>query len=70
MLVNGERMKKSSRITGLILALVGVMLLLSILGNPRIEDLRGVDIVKLIACGLLFGVGLVGLMGRLALPEK
>ena len=63
-------MRKSSRITGLLLAVMGVMVLLSDLGKPRIAALHGSDIVSLTAVGGLFGVGFVGLIGRLRLPEK
>jgi hypothetical protein len=54
----------------LLLAVMGVMVLLSDLGRPRIAALHGSDIVSLTACGGLFGVGFVGLIGRLRLPEK
>jgi hypothetical protein len=58
-------MKKSSRFTGLVLALLGVMVLLNNLGKPRIEALHGSDVWGLIASGMCLGVGFVGLMGRL-----
>lgn len=58
-------MKKSSRFTGLALALMGAMVLLNNLGKPRVEALHGSDILGLIACGMLLGIGFVGLMGRL-----
>ena len=58
-------MKKSSRFTGLVLALLGAMVLLNNLGKPRVEALHGVDVLGLVASGMLFGVGFVGLMGRL-----
>jgi hypothetical protein len=41
------------------------MVLLNNLGKPRVEALHGADIVGLIACGMLFGIGFVGLIGRL-----
>ena len=58
-------LKKSSRFTGLVLALLGVMKLLNDLGKPRVEALHGVDILGLVASGMLLGIGFVGLVGRL-----
>jgi hypothetical protein len=58
-------LKKSSRFTGLVLALLGAMKLLNDLGKPRVEALHGVDVFGLVAAGMLLGVGFVGLMGRL-----
>lgn len=58
-------LKKSSRFTGLVLALLGAIKLLNDLGKPRVEALHGVDVLGLVASGMLFGVGFVGLMGRL-----
>ena len=63
-------MKKISRFTGLFLALMGVMVLHSDLSNPRIAALHGSDIVSLTAVGMLFGVGFVGLIGRLRIPSS
>ncbi len=63
-------MQKSSRIVGLFLLLFGFMFLTSWLGHPRIKMLHGVDIVGLTGGGACLGVGFVGLMGRLRLPEK
>ncbi len=58
-------MHNSSRLTGLILALLGVMVLLNNLGKPRIESLHGSDVLGLVASGVCFGVAFVGLIGRL-----
>ena len=58
-------MKKSSRLTGLVLTLVGAMVLLNNLGKPRVEALHGSDVLGLVAAGMLLGIGLIGLMGRL-----
>ena len=65
-------MLKRSRFIGLFLALMGTMVLLNNLGKPRIEaaGLHGSDILGLVASGICFGVGFVGLIGRLRLPEK
>jgi hypothetical protein len=49
----------------LVLMLLGAMLLLSNLGNPLIAALHVPDVLKLFASGMLFGIGLAGLMGRL-----
>ena len=58
-------MKKTSRVTGLVAALMGATFLLMILGNPRVEALHGVDVLGLVTSGALLGIGFVGLMGRL-----
>jgi hypothetical protein len=63
-------MKKISRFTGLLLALMGVMVLLSDLSKPRIAALHGSDVVSLTAVGMLLGVGFVGLIGRLRIPGE
>ena len=54
-------LKKCSRFTGLVLALMGVMKLLNDLGKPRVESLRGVDVLGLVRCGRVVG-------GRLRWP--
>ena len=59
-------LKKSSRVTGLVAALMGATFLLMILGNPRVEALHGSDVWGLVASGMLLGIGFVGLMGRLS----
>jgi hypothetical protein len=46
------------------------MVLLSNLGKPRISALHGSDILGLIACGVCFGVGFVGLIGRLKVRNE
>lgn len=58
-------MKKSSRFTGLVLALLGAMVLLNNLGKPRIGALHGSDVWGLVAAGMCLGIGFVGLMGML-----
>ena len=58
-------LKKSSRFTGLVFAVLGVIKLQNDLGHPRVEALHRVDVLGLVASGMLFGVGFVGLMGRL-----
>ncbi|MEO8131973.1 MAG: hypothetical protein ABJF23_06670 [Bryobacteraceae bacterium] len=63
-------MKKSSRLIGLILALLGSMVLLNNLGKPRIEALHGPDILGLVASGMCLGVGFVGLLGRLKIRDE
>jgi hypothetical protein len=59
MRAGGECMKRS-----LVLMLLGAMLLLSNLGD-FVAALHVVGVLKLFACGMLFGVGLAGLTGRL-----
>jgi hypothetical protein len=63
-------MQKSSRLTGLFLALFGLMVLFSNLSKPRIAALHGSDILGLIACGMCFGVAFVGLIGRLKVRSE
>jgi len=58
-------MQKRSRIVGVLVLLMGIMALFSSLGKPRIEALHGTDVLGLIGSGMCFGVGLVGLLGRL-----
>ena len=61
-------MKKSSRFIGLMLMLLGAtlggMLLLNILGKPRVEGMRGSDVVKLVGSVVCFGIGFARLMGK------
>ena len=63
-------MKKSSRLTGLVVAMMGVMKLLIDLDQPRVKALHPVDVLGLVAAGMLFGVGFTGLMGRLNLDSS
>jgi hypothetical protein len=58
-------MLKSNRFFGLVFTLMGALLLLNNLGNPRIEALHVPDVLKLVASGGLLGIGLFGLFGRL-----
>jgi hypothetical protein len=62
-------MKKSSRVTGLVMALIGATLLLNNLGEPRIEALHVPDVLKLVASCIFFGIGFFGLMGMLKFPQ-
>ena len=54
-------MRKSSLLAGLGFAFMGTMVLLNVLGNPRIEaaHLHGTDIIRFVASGGLFGVALM-----------
>lgn len=63
-------MKKSSRFTGLFLALMGAFVLLNNLGKPRVAALHGSDVLGLVASGLCFGVAFVGLLGRLEMSSS
>jgi hypothetical protein len=58
-------MKKTSRVTGLVAALMGATFLLMILSNPRVEALHVPDVLKLVASGMFLGFGFAGLMGML-----
>ena len=55
-------LKKSSRFTGLVAALMGATFLLMILGNPRVEALRWHDVLKLVVSGMFLGIGFAGLL--------
>ena len=60
-----ELREKSSRFTGLALALMGVMKLLNDLDKPHVAALHVPDVLGLVASGGLLGIGFMGLMGRL-----
>ena len=65
-------MKKSSRVTGLMAALMGATFLLMILTNPRVEALalHPSDVLKLVVSGMFLGFGFAGLMGFLNFPNS
>lgn len=63
-------MQTRSRFAGLAVLLMGLLSLFRSLGQPRIQMLHGADILGLTGCGACLGVGIVGLIGRLRLPEK
>ena len=63
-------LKKSSRFTGLVAALMGATFLLMILGNPRVEALHVPDVLKLVVSGMFLGFGFAGLMGMLNFPNS
>ena len=58
-------LKHSSRFFGLVLALLGAIRLMTVLGEPRVEALHRIDVLGLVTSGALLGIGFVGLMGRL-----
>src|SRR4051812_44177995 len=62
-------LKKSSRFTGLVAALMGATFLLMILGNPRVEALHVPDVLKLVASGMFFGVRLRWPDGHAEFPQ-
>jgi hypothetical protein len=59
-----EHMRKSSRLNGLIPLLIGTMVLLKSLDEPRVQALHVTDILRLVAGGMGLGVALVWLLGR------
>ena len=63
-------MKKTSRSTGLVAALMGATFLLMFLTNPRVEALHFPDVLKLVVSGMFLGFGFAGLMGMLDLPDS
>jgi hypothetical protein len=70
MRARGDYMQKSSRIAGLFVALFGLMVFFSNLSKPHIAALHGSDILRLLACGMCFGVAFVGLIGRLKVRSE
>jgi len=58
-------MKKQSRITGVMATLLGSMVLLNSLDQPRVTALHTPDVLRLVAAGALLGIGFAGLVGRL-----
>jgi hypothetical protein len=56
-------MGKKSVLVSLFAFLFGIAPLLNRLSNPRLEGLHGSNFVQLIACGLLFGLGLGFMLG-------
>jgi hypothetical protein len=52
-------MKKSSRFSGLALMLLGAMVLLNSLDRPRVQALHGADVIRLVASGMILGIGLL-----------
>ena len=60
---------KHSRLAGLVVALFGVWALSSSLNKPGVAALRGSEVVGLIGSGMCFGVGFVGLMGKLRVRD-
>ena len=54
-------LKHSSRFFGLVLALLGAIRLMTVLGEPRVEALHRVDVLGLVTSGAVLGIGFVGL---------
>ena len=50
-------LKKSSRFTGLVAALLGAIKLQNDLGKPRVEALHVPDVLKLVVSGMFLGFG-------------
>jgi len=63
-------LKKSSRFTGLVAALMGATFLLMILTTPRVEAMHFSDVLKLVVSGMFLGFGLAGLMGMPNFPNS
>jgi len=63
-------MRKNSRLNGLIPLLLGIMVLLSALSEPRVEALHVPDILRLVSAGMGFGVALVWLLGRFRVDQN
>ena len=56
--------------SGVFLLVFGLLALLRMLGNPRVETLRVVDILGLTAPGLCFGFGLALLLRKVMFREE
>jgi hypothetical protein len=54
---------------GLFVALLGVLALFSSLNKPGVAALRGSEVLGLIGSGGCFGVGFVGLIGKLRVRD-
>jgi hypothetical protein len=63
-------MRKDSRWSSLMVALLGLMLLFWYMTQPRVQALHGADIVGLTGCGACLGIGITGLFGRLKLRNE
>ena len=57
-------------VQGLFIVLLGVMPLLNALDNPRVQTLHGTDVLKLIASGWCFGLGVGLLLGKLVFRDE
>ena len=60
---------KHSRLVGLFVTLLGVLALFSSLNKPGVAALRGSEVLGLIGSGGCFGVGFVGLIGKLRVRD-
>ena len=58
-------MRNGRRIVGLFLLMFGVMGLFRLMDNPRLQALKGSDLLGLLAPGLCLGFGMALLLGRL-----
>jgi hypothetical protein len=63
-------MDKRSRIAGAFVLIFGLMSLFSSLSRPSVQALHGFEILGLIASGACLAVALVGLLGRLKIPNE
>ena len=50
--------------------LMGAVVLGNVIRKPRFADLHTMDVLELIAAGMLFGIALVAMLGRLKLRSK
>jgi hypothetical protein len=53
-----EQRQRRTRIVGVFMMMLAVLPLLNSLGNPRLQALHVPDFLRLIASGMLIGVGL------------
>jgi hypothetical protein len=59
-----QRQRRAGIGVGLFLLLFGLFLLMNALDNPRVQTLHGPDVLKLIASGWCFGLGVGLLLGK------
>ena len=63
-------MDKGSRISGAFVLIFGLMSLFSSLSRPRVQALHGFEILELIASGACLAIAVLGLIGRLKIPNE
>ena len=60
-----QRQRRIRIVVGLFMLMLGIPALLNALGNPRVQALHGVDVLGLIASGLVIGFGLGLLLSKI-----
>jgi hypothetical protein len=60
-----QRQRRTRIIVGLFMLMLGIPPLVNALGNPRVQELHGTDVLGLFASGLVIGFGLGLLLSKL-----